>query len=359
MILGISISILMICLLLKRSNIWGGILLLWLWVLFGWSSGNADYLNYIFKYEHINQLSGNFEVLYYKITEFANNIGLDYRQFLIVFAAIFVVVIFWFTRKNSDNWCFAIALYSIYPFMIDVVQVRNSMALIFIWIGLDKLINGKEKQEWFKYVICILIATLFHSGSLVFLFLVIPFFYTKKNVITIVTVSMIIGVVCKKFLNQFLIQIAYLLGMTSRFYQAANMDTKFELRKIVIIFSLFVTYQIGIFIIRSKRELFDRIDSKMLDLIEKINIMMLVVVPISEVLPDAYRMMSALALLNYTLWSKAMRTEKNRFLFSTNEGLLRAWGGVSAVFNIYLLILSSVNINTVFYPLIHDNMLLK
>lgn len=45
MILVVSLSILLICLIVKRSKFWGGLLLIWLWILFGWSSENADYLN--------------------------------------------------------------------------------------------------------------------------------------------------------------------------------------------------------------------------------------------------------------------------------------------------------------------------
>lgn len=355
MVLVVSLSILLICLIVKRSKFWGGLLLIWLWILFGWSSGNADYLNYVYKYQNINILSGNFEFLYYRITKIARDIGLNYRDFLIAFSAVFIITIFRFVKRNSSNWCFAISLYAIYPFMMDVVQIRNSMALIFIWLGMDCLINYKERKQLISFIVYIIIAMLFHSASLIFLLMLIPFFYAKRNIIKIVSITILLGIIAKKYLGSLLIYVSSVLNMTNRFYQAANMDLKVDFRKILIIISLFVTYQIGIFIIKRSKELSNRVKNTEVDLIEKINIMMLIVIPISEILPDAYRMMSALALVNYTLWSKAMRTDKRKFVFSKNECLLRIWGGVSALFNIYLLVLSSININTVFYPLIYSN----
>ena len=94
-------------------------------------------------------------------------------------------------------------------------------------------------------------------------------------------------------------------------------------------------------------------------MIEKINIIMLVTLPLTGFANDVYRLMGGLALVNYTLWAKALTSEGSSYVMGKREFEFRIYSLLAAFLNIYLLVLSSFTINTVFYPLIHNNILLK
>ena len=356
-ILVISILLIMVCFILKRSDFFGGLLLVWLWILFGWSYGNADYANYLYKYSHIDSLGNNFEILDVGVTKLSNLVGLDYKHFLILFSAIFIIAIFYFTKKNTENWCFVIALYTISPFMLDVVQIRNSMALIFIWLGLDALINYKRKIDLVRFVSCVIVASMFHSASIIFLLILFPFFLERHDVIVVTSIIITVGILATRFLGNILFHISTFLNMSERYSMYAYQGVEINARKVLIIITLFITFEIGILIIRNSQELSRNADLNFTNFVEKMNIIMLVVIPITSILPDAYRMMESLMLVNFILLGRAMDTMHSKYVLSINEGRLRLCGAVTAMLNITILVFSSVNINTVFYPLIYHNLL--
>lgn len=359
MILGVSIGLILICFIMKRSKLWGGLLAIWLWILFAWSYGNADYFNYEYKYNNIGNLNTSFELLYVNTQKLARSMGLDYKAYLIIVASCFIIAVLWYIRKNTKNWPYVLALYSVYPFMMDVVQVRNSMALVFIWIGIDALFNYKTKREIIKFCICVVIATFFHSAAILCFILLIPVFFSRGKVIMITTIVVLTGFIATRFLGGAINRILVLLKMTSRYDISSASVFNVESRKIAIILLLFITYEFGIFIIKKSQVLCGRIDVSQLEMIEKINIIMLVTLPLTGFANDVYRLMGGLALVNYTLWAKALTSEGSSYVMGKREFEFRIYSLLAAFLNIYLLVLSSLNINTVFYPLIHNNILLK
>lgn len=359
MILGVSIGIILICFIMKRSKLCGGFLAVWLWILFAWSYGNADYFNYEYKYNNIGNLNTSFELLYVNTQKLANSLGLDYRAYLLIVASCFIVAVLWYTRKNTRNWPYVLSLYAIYPFMMDVVQVRNSMALIFIWVGIDALVNYESKREIIKFCVCIVVATLFHSAAFLCFVLLIPVFFNRRKVIMITTIVDVTGFIATRFLGGIINRTLILLKMTSRYDISSSSVFNIETRKIVIILLLFVTYELGILFIKKSRTMHERIDISQLEIIEKINIIMLITLPLTGFASDVYRLMGGLALVNYTLWANALASEGSIHIIEKRELLFRLYSVVAAFLNIYILVMSSININTVFYPLIQNNMLLK
>lgn len=107
---------------------------------------------------------------------FLENLGIRFGLSFETFRSIFIVgsyLVLWIAvdrLKLNKNIVFA--LYSVYPFTYDVIQLRNLLALSLVVLGISFLYT-KDKGNKVKYVICIALATLFHSLMLIYLVLLV------------------------------------------------------------------------------------------------------------------------------------------------------------------------------------------
>ncbi|MBZ4656143.1 MAG: hypothetical protein JG759_691 [Thermoanaerobacter sp.] len=168
----------------KDSKILAIFLLTLMWVLYGWNTGNADYINYNVAYYHnaISPINYNKEIAFQLLCKLFNKFGLDYNQFLVIISITGLVLITSTIRRYTKNVAFVLAMYFIFPFMLDVVQVRNFLAMAIVVFGLRFLI---EKKKWgkVKYIILVLLASTFHYSALFyFIFLLKEVQSTKKLV---------------------------------------------------------------------------------------------------------------------------------------------------------------------------------
>ena len=87
---GIAIIFIIMCLICKRNNkvafIFG---LVVLWILFGWSSRNADYSIYLDRfYNYDATISEITEPLFTNLMKVFNVINFDYQTFLIIISLV-------------------------------------------------------------------------------------------------------------------------------------------------------------------------------------------------------------------------------------------------------------------------------
>lgn len=249
LILFVSAVFIVSALLIGRSRPMGAALILWLWILFGWSYGNADYFNYQTHFHRANHLTG-FEAAYTLVEQTFRNLGLTYQQFLIVVAFLFVMAVAYVCIRNTRNWYFVLALFLVYPFMMDVVQVRNSMALIFVYLGLSYLFSHRNKRGALIYTVLIAIAVMFHSGSLIFLAALLPVFMKPKTLRITTAVLIISMLIASPLLKGILLAAAALLHVQNRLmvYLAVSnggIMAALTSRKTFIIVVLYLSYTIG------------------------------------------------------------------------------------------------------------------
>nr|WP_279289313.1 EpsG family protein [Clostridium algidicarnis] len=145
-------------------------LLTLMWVLYGWNTGNADYMNYNVSYYQSAVCAINYsqEVGFQLLCKLFYNFNLEYNQFLIIISIIGLALITSTIKKYTKNIAFVLAMYFMFPFMLDVVQVRNFMAMAIIVFALRFLI---EKKKWgkAKYIILVVIASTFHYTAFFYL----------------------------------------------------------------------------------------------------------------------------------------------------------------------------------------------
>ncbi|HFC9230841.1 EpsG family protein [Enterococcus faecium] len=199
----------------KRSNIdkLSSLLIgLFMWILMGFNSYNADYKAYEFLYNRICLYGINsdpgievgFKTLMYIFSFFSNN----YQVFLCVtsfFCILFLIVI---VAKYTNHVAFTLILFFIFGFFSNAIQIRNFISMLFILFAIRVFINTMGKKSYIYYIILVVIASLFHITSLFYLVLV--FIKLKK-----------------KYINVLIITILLTLLFTGNNLQNYFLDTKF------------------------------------------------------------------------------------------------------------------------------------
>lgn len=154
-----------------------------LWILFGWNYDNADYHNYESIYEAI-ELNGSYPAVepgFEALSKFFIYLDFNYDIFLIFYSLIGLFLIGSTIHKFTPNYNVVWFLYFIFPFMLDVVQIRNFMSMSIVVFSFRYLIND-NKLNIFKFLICIIVASLFHTSSLFYILFLLVRFSIKKIV---------------------------------------------------------------------------------------------------------------------------------------------------------------------------------
>lgn len=214
-----------------------------------------DTLSYIKVFKECNNLKWNilnynsyFEKGYLVFNILLSYVCSNSRFFMIIMSAIFNYSVYNFIKNNSQNYLMSILMYiNLLFFYQSMTMMRQFFALSIVLLFGIKFI--KEKKI-IKYIITIVIASLFHSTALITIFLYPLYYakYNKKRVFYIFLSSLLIF----SFLNQ-IYPIISSLFKRENFYLAMMGETK--LANIISMLIFCAIYLFSIIIIkRDKKE---------------------------------------------------------------------------------------------------------
>ena len=155
----------------KRSKIGFYILLIWMWILFSFNTNSADFEMYKGYYELGRVYSSYYdgiEILYKISNDLGNLLNLNFIQFKMIYSGIALILLNIAIKRLTTNFSFALGCYFIFPYLIDIVQIRHFMASIIILLAITVL-KDRDKKSYIKYYILNMIAIGFHNISIVFL----------------------------------------------------------------------------------------------------------------------------------------------------------------------------------------------
>lgn len=180
----------------KRSLCIAVILLILLIILMGGNSDNIDYTIYN------NMYNSSF---FYKdigfgiLINISKFIGLDINYFRLMISIIGLLLIHKsLIKMTSQKYYFFYLIYFIYPFLFDVVQVRNFLAMSIFIFATTFLIENRLKNKLI-YILLIICAASIQKVALVYLLviLVVDFEGNKKiykyGILIIIGFSIILG----------------------------------------------------------------------------------------------------------------------------------------------------------------------
>ena len=134
---------------------------------------NPDYANvtrYETGYIFLNKLVGKFTT--------------NPQGIILVSSLIYYLVFIWFIRKRCNNYAFALVLFFFIVLNDTVNIIRQELAIAFLLIAIDKIIDRKN----FVALIWIVIAFLFHKASIFFVILLIIPHLRYNHIVSLVIV---------------------------------------------------------------------------------------------------------------------------------------------------------------------------
>ena len=148
------------------------LLLLVIWLLYGWNSWNGDRDAYEFRYESNTLIVWGQEVGYGYLNTTGKKLGLTYQEFQIFVATITLFLIWRYIAAQGKSPFLLLLMYVICFFSLDYVLMRNSLAFAIILQALLFLFRGDFKGR-IIYGVLILLATSIHQSSIIYLPLIL------------------------------------------------------------------------------------------------------------------------------------------------------------------------------------------
>lgn len=373
MLYVITLALILMGLYYNKSKYMYLVLLVWIWLLMGWSAGNADYGIYLSRFNNYRAYAAYTEIGYTLLMRLANEAGLTYQQFLPIAMLVYVIIIGGIAWKLSPAPSFVLALYLIFPACMEATQMRYTFASAMVLLGLYFLLNNSDdKAAEIKYICCIAAASSLHASTAVFFaFVVIRRLSLKRMiwytaVITFVVYlsgsSLIISIARRlPILSE---KISRVLAAASRMYTNVNvLKTTFRC------FLFFLLFMSLMYYLKKRYGQTDaRVNLILIENIQKVNVASLIILPLLLYAVDFYRIQQTLTIFNYCSLSyycvmlpmPEVRNWHKRYRhLITRRRLLFVGSCVGmAVINLYYLVLHSTNILYVFRPFFENNLLL-
>ena len=178
------------------------VLCIFLWILSGWNTHNYDYENYVIGYA---QEWDTFTNVGNPGFAFLNNIfyklGFSFELFHIVIYGVFIFFITHVVWGNSKMPILILFIYFFTAYFGDIIQLKNTVAIIFLYIGIFTLINVQDQYATQKFVICNLIATSIHIG---FVFYFVFVLYKRRiNPVYFIIFCIVSSIFGHKILEKF------------------------------------------------------------------------------------------------------------------------------------------------------------
>ena len=119
------------------------------------------------------------------ITILLKSLGFTDNGYLMAFSVVTYFIYIWFIRKYSTDFLMSVFLFFCFVYTFPFAAIKQSIAVAFCLVAVDKAINKK----WFWFIFWILIAETFHAYSIMYIIVPLMFFLPwqdKRTVMWIV-----------------------------------------------------------------------------------------------------------------------------------------------------------------------------
>lgn len=164
-------------------------------ILFSFVERDGDFQQYKYVYDIFGDYIPSWEPGFVAIMWLCKQLHFPYGLFRLVVGSIYIFGVLRAVKSQTANVAFSVVLFSIFPFFFFVSAMRSSVAMAII-LNVIPYLQDKSRKGSVKYVVGVLIATMFHYSSLFFLaFLLTQIKLTRRIILICTAVSAVGGVV--------------------------------------------------------------------------------------------------------------------------------------------------------------------
>lgn len=311
----------------------------------------ADYPVYFNKFTNVSSNRQSNEWFFNLFLVTCKSTGMSYYGFRIVVGILYSVVVGFVSIKMSkNNFCFVVSMLMIYPFCIDSVQLRQTLAMLFGILAFERLFNRTRKLDIFLALIFLILAGGMHASTYLYLLLVPIFFIRNRNkfvLYCIISVIVLFVITSNSFED---IAEVFVSADKAELLEEKAIGAQFKYYILLIVISLLpiIPYLNDV---NKKRN----ISSGSLILV-KMNIAMIVIcIPLMMYKGSFYRIQQVLLIFNYAAVSNYLVANYDKSEINISNFKYSIHSIVVSFVSLYMLVLSSPNLYTVFWPLFNDN----
>ena len=293
--------------LFKKSKVIFYLDFIFLFCLLAFRTGGADYEVYTNRFIYYSELSSQNEYLFTFYVYLYHLFNLDFRAFLIISSGIILLPVFFIANKFSVNKNIAISFYMIYPFCVDGIQMRSSLASVFVLFAFYLAIKN-VRLKGLIFTILIILASFIHVSTLLFL-LFFPIMYVKniKNLLAIVSMILFIEYFCLYLIGpQNLLRIFPDLPGLATILSHANINSRqvfvFETKSYLLSAGMFLV-QLYLYTNFKASNNVSSFEYKLLKKTILFNLISLIIIPLYSFSIDLYRIQRTLILFYYIVIS--------------------------------------------------------
>lgn len=164
----------------KKSRLCTGFIYIVMVLLAGFRTRSADLANYMLEYIQASEDVSKFTryIGYFLFQKFFVGIGLEFDEYLIMVYIIGFLLLIISVRMLTVKVNYVLALYLIYSFALDAIQIKSLLAEVFALLGIVLLLKKHKTDEPKKMfsdfkgtiipIIIIFIGGLFHFSSMLY-----------------------------------------------------------------------------------------------------------------------------------------------------------------------------------------------
>lgn len=367
MLIGlISVVIVVLNLVLKKSKLLYFVTFLWMGLLMAGTYGIADENIYISRYNDPSIWSSTTEFLYSWIILLFKNLGMSYVGFKLTITFVQLILIFSTIWKYGTYPNIVVALYFLFPFPLHIAQMRSGLATsIFIWglryiiqdDGTIKLKKLKLTSNDIKYICTILIASCIHTASIGWLVLLIA---KKMSIKFNIMFALILNILILFVLSpENILRIINVFGGGTRisayFSQAYQLSSARQYGNLIsIMFTAFIFIVLAIYIFRHNKTV-TGVDQSSLLMKCNISILFILAVVIRYT-GEIYRLQEGLVILNYLLVLNSINSNKFRINKISKYNLIIITSLLLYMIGIVWIRLLRFLIPTIVLPILKNNL---
>lgn len=187
MIYILFISIFLLGIIFPKNRLVGCLILSYMLILMAFNTHNPDLENYRNMYNAVgNDTYGGWisDIGYIYFVKLSNYGGLNFQEFQILFFSICIGFLF----NTINRYCklpnLALVFIMLYPLFINIIQIRTFLGILVILFSLQYLLKNKVINI-IKFLLCLVVASSLHIGSIFFSVLLVLFVKNKKNMLLI------------------------------------------------------------------------------------------------------------------------------------------------------------------------------
>lgn len=315
-----------------------------LWILFAYNTDNLDWHSYELIYENIDLY--NIEIGFKLVCKLCIRLGLEYNAVVWGIGTVGLFLISRIIKKYSNSPSVVLVLYAIFPFFLDVIQIRNFAAMVIFLCSIQFILDDVPHKR-IKYIIGILVASTFHVVALAYLvFLLID---VKKAYLKLAAWIALGGSVIVLLFPQLVLRVTANIPRLQKYVYSLD-DTRM-LTKLLFLAILVVMYIMTTILLKGAE------DKKEYDVLMKMSVIMFCFYPILIFSVDMFRIIRNTYLLYYMLCINCIVRKGNIVRIRRDKFVLCIGLVLLAVISNYLFI-SIYSFETVIMNILENNSLL-